>query len=83
MSRPQFIAESSDESFLVASGGTNQLLKLWPDKGVARTLFDTAEAGLKDLGNAVYDSDGNVWVNEIQGCRVHMVSADGEIRVDL
>jgi len=33
-------------------------------------FISTKHIGLKDLGNCVYDEQGNIWVHEIEGCRV-------------
>jgi len=39
--------------------------------------------GVKDIGNCEYDLDGNVWVNEVTGCRVWQFDSKGNKKLVL
>jgi len=41
-------------------------------------FISTKHIGLKDLGNCVYDEQGNIWVHEIEGCQVWKFNLAGE-----
>jgi DNA-binding beta-propeller fold protein YncE len=72
---PHYITTSPDDgATLVSSGGTNKIYKIFPEKKAVR---------LKDIGNCEYDLDGNVWVNEITGCRVWQFDSEGNKKLVL
>ena len=75
---PHYVTELPDGSLLVSSNGTNKIFKVWPDRKSAELFIDTERTGLKDVGNCVYDVRGNIWVHEIEGCRVWRFSLAGE-----
>ena len=75
---PHYIAELPDASLLVSSNGTNEIFKIWPTRKSVELFIDTKRIGLKDIGNCVYDEQGNIWVHEIEGCRVWKFNLSGE-----
>lgn len=75
---PHYLTELPDSSLLVSSGGTNKIYRLWPATQSAELFLDAALIGMKDVGNCVYDGQGHVWVNEIEGCRVWELNLSGE-----
>lgn len=78
LKHPHYISELPDGSLLVSSNGTNEIFKVWPDRKSAELLINTRHIGLKYPGNCVYDEQGNIWVNEIEGCRVWKFNLAGE-----
>lgn len=65
-------------TIVVPSRNTNpQIYKIFPEKKAVKLFIDTGKMGLKDIGNCEYDLDGNVWVNEITGCRVWQFDSEG------
>ena len=76
--RPHYVSELPDSSLVVSSNGTNEIFKVWPDRKSAELFVNTKHIGLKDLGNCVYDEQGNIWVHEIEGCRVWKFNLAGE-----
>ena len=75
---PYYITELPDNSLLVTSNGTNEIFKIWPDRKSVELFIDTGHIGLKDIGNCVWDKQGNIWVNEIEGCRIWKFNLAGE-----
>lgn len=75
---PHYLTELPDVSLLVSSNGTNEIFKIWPERKSAELFIDTGRIGLKDVGNCVYDQQGNIWVHEIEGCRVWKFNLCGE-----
>ncbi|MEW5872285.1 MAG: hypothetical protein AB1894_23685 [Chloroflexota bacterium] len=75
---PHYITELPDGALLVSSNGTNEIFKIWPDRKSVELFIDTGQVGLKDIGNCVYDEQGHIWVNEIEGCRVWKFNLDGQ-----
>ena len=81
LKNPHYITTSPDDgSTVVSSGGTNKIYKIFPEKESVRLFIDTEKMGLKDIGNCEYDLEGNVWVNEITGCRVWQFDSEGNRR---
>ncbi len=84
LKNPHYITTSPDDgATLVSSGGTNKIYKILPKTRTAKLFIDTAEMGLKDIGNCEYDHDGNVWVNEVTGCRVWQFDSKGSKKLVL
>ena len=78
LKNPHYITTSPDDgATLVSSGGTNKIYKIYPEKKSAKLFIDTEKIGLKDIGNCEYDLDGNIWVNEVKGCRVWQFDSEG------
>jgi hypothetical protein len=75
---PHYVSELPDGSLLVSNNGTNEIFKVWPDRKSAELFINTKHLGFKDLGNCVYDEQGNIWVHEIEGCRVWKFNLAGE-----
>jgi len=75
---PHYVTELPEGSLLVSSNGTNEIFKVWPDRKSAELFISTKHIGLKDLGNCVYDEQGNIWVHEIEGCQVWKFNLAGE-----
>jgi hypothetical protein len=78
MKNPHYVTELPDNSLLVSSNGTNKIWKISPRKGLAELFIDTELVGLKDVGNCVYDQQGSIWVNEIEGCRIWRFNLSGK-----
>jgi DNA-binding beta-propeller fold protein YncE len=81
LKNPHYITTSPhDGSTLVSSGGTNKIYKIFAEKKSVKLFIDTERMGLKDIGNCEYDLDGNIWVNEITGCRVWQFDSEGKVK---
>ena len=79
LKNPHYITTAPDDgATLVSSGGTNKIYKIFPEKRIAKLFIDTADMGLKDTGNCEYDHAGNIWVNEITGCRIWQFDSNGK-----
>lgn len=79
LKNPHYITTAPDDgATLVSSGGTNKIYKIFPRKRIVKLFIDTAKIGLKDVGNCEYDHNGDVWVNEITGCRVWQFDSKGK-----
>lgn len=82
---PHYISESPDGSLILSSNGNSKIYKIYPEKGAAELFIDTRKFGIKehDTGNCIYDLDGNIWVNDIRGCKVWQFDADGKLLLTL
>ncbi len=78
VSHPHYISESPDGSLTLTSNGNNRIYKIWPEEKRADLFIDTGKLGFVDVGNCVYDRDGNLWLQEIEGCRVWQLDRDGK-----
>jgi hypothetical protein len=78
---PHYICESPDGSLLLSSNGNSKIFKIYPDRGTAELFIDALEFGIKEYntGNCVYDLEGNIWINDIRGCKVWKFSQDGKL----
>ena len=76
---PHFISESPDGSLTLTSNGNNKIFKIHPEKKAAEVFIDTAKLGFVDAGNCVYDNNDNLWIHEIQGCKVWQFDVSGKL----
>jgi DNA-binding beta-propeller fold protein YncE len=74
---PHYITDTPDGMLLVSSSGNKKIYKINPENMTAVVLIDGNEIGLTDLGNCVFDSEGNIWVNEVQGCKLWKFTPEG------
>jgi DNA-binding beta-propeller fold protein YncE len=78
LKNPHYITTSPDDgATLVSCAGTNKIFKIFPEKQAVKLFIDTGKIGLKDIGNCEYDLEGNIWVNEVTGCRVWQFDSKG------
>ncbi|UCB60144.1 MAG: hypothetical protein JSW72_08550 [Candidatus Bathyarchaeota archaeon] len=81
LKNPHYITTAPDDgATVVSSGGTNKIFKIFPEKRSAKLFIDTGKLGVKDIGNCEYDLDGNLWVNEITGCRIWQFDSEGHTK---
>ncbi len=76
---PHYVSESPDGSLTLSSNGNNRIYKIWPREKRADLFIDTGKLGFVDVGNCVYDRGGNLWLHEIEGCRVWQLDRNGKI----
>jgi hypothetical protein len=78
---PHYICGSPDGSLLLSSNGNSKIYKIYPGKRTTELFIDTADFGIKefDVGNCVYDLKGNIWVNDIRGCKVWLFAGNGRL----
>lgn len=70
---PNYLTGLPDGSLIVVSGGNKIVYKIIMENNKPKdieVLIDCNKIGLKDVGNCEYDIDGNMWINEITGCRI-------------
>ncbi|MBN1330370.1 MAG: hypothetical protein JXA54_12925 [Candidatus Heimdallarchaeota archaeon] len=67
-----------DESLIVSSSGNKMIYKLFPNDDKVELLIDANKFGLIDIGNCVCDKKGNIWINEITGCRIWQFDNNGK-----
>ncbi|MFX1390617.1 MAG: hypothetical protein ACFE9Z_11175 [Promethearchaeota archaeon] len=84
LKNPMYVSKSpKDQALLVSSGGNNQIFRLFPNEKRGELFIDMKEHGLKDIGNCVFDKEGNFWLNEITGCRIWQFDRSGKVKVIL
>lgn len=74
---PHYVTDTPDGKYLITSGGTNRIYLVDPNTQSASILIDGGALGLTDMGNCIFDDKGNLWMNEIQGCKIWQFSPDG------
>ena len=75
---PAMVCRQPDGAILVSCFGNHCFFRIMPEEQSARILIDGDAHGLKDTGYGVVDHRGNIWVNEITGCRIWQFSPDGQ-----
>jgi hypothetical protein len=80
VNHPHYITEAPDGTLALSSNRNSKIYKINPEKGSAELFIDALKLGIKesDAGNCVYDLDGNIWVNDIRGCKVWKFNMNGE-----
>ncbi|HEY9059381.1 MAG TPA: hypothetical protein VIO64_02580 [Pseudobacteroides sp.] len=74
---PVYITDTPEGKILVSSSGNKKIYKLDTSNWEIAVLIDCNEFGLTSVGNCVLDHDGNIWINDIQGCRIWQFTAEG------
>ena len=84
LKKPMYVSKSPiDESLIISSGGNNKIFKVFPDEQKVDLFIDMNEFGVKDIGNCVFDKEGNIWINEITGCRIWQFDSRGQKKIVL
>ncbi len=79
LKKPRYVSKSPvDDALIISSGSNNQVYKLFPDEKKFELLIDLEEHGAKDIGNSVFDHEGNIWINEITGCKIWQFNSEGK-----
>lgn len=74
---PVYITDTLEGKLLVSSSGNKKIYKLDTRNWDIKVLIDCNEFGLTSVGNCVLDHEGNIWINEIQGCKVWQFTSEG------
>jgi hypothetical protein len=77
---PSYVTDTRDGSVLITSSGNKRVYRLIPEEKLASILIDGETWGLKDMGNCESDGQGNLWINEITGCKVWQFDPNGQPR---
>ncbi len=75
---PVYITDTPEGKLLVSSSENKRIYVLDPEKGTAKVLIDGESEEFTDLGNCVLDAEGNIWINEVRGCRLRKFSSEGK-----
>ncbi len=75
---PMYVDSFSDSTLVVSNFTTGRLYRINPDAMRASLFVDGPALGMKDAGNCVVDDQGNVWVNEVEGCRLWQFDGSGQ-----
>ena len=54
------------------------MYRIRPDEQHVELVIDGDRWGMKDMGNGEYDGGGNIWINEITGCKIWQFDARGQ-----
>jgi hypothetical protein len=74
---PHYITDTPDGKLLISSAGNKKIFKLDTDTMTFIELIDGKKFGLIDVGNCVFDKNGTIWINEIQGCKIWQFTPEG------
>ncbi|HVP22358.1 MAG TPA: hypothetical protein VMS77_00435 [Conexivisphaerales archaeon] len=75
---PIYIESLPDGSLIISNFGEARIFRIDPKSLTAAVFFDGTDAGIGHLGNCVADDEGFVWVNEVDGCRIWKLDAEGK-----
>lgn len=64
-------------AIVVSNLGNARLYRVDEEHMRAEVLVEGHAVGMKDMGNAVVDDEGTIWVNEVEGSRLWRFAADG------
>ncbi|MFX0006485.1 MAG: hypothetical protein ACFFAV_07115 [Candidatus Hermodarchaeota archaeon] len=79
LKKPTFVSRSpTDDTLIIASKGNKRIYKLLPDEKKFELFIDMEEVGANDIGNCVFDKEGNVWINEVTGCKIWQFDSHGK-----
>jgi len=78
ISGPHYLAGTSTDTLLVVSAGQKRVYEMSPEGGIPTLLIDGGEHGIETIGNCEMDDAGNLWVNEVTGCRIWRFDRGGQ-----
>lgn len=85
---PHIFAELKDPKYLcgcphttgsVLVSSEDAIFRINPNKNTSEAVITTKKNGIRDIGNCVYDSEGNIWVNEIRGYKIWQFDYNGNL----
>ena len=76
---PMFVDTLRDGTLVVSNFGSARLYRVDPAAMSAEVLVDGHSLGMADMGNVVVDGRGDLWVNEVTGCRVWRLDEHGQV----
>lgn len=76
---PMFVDTLPDGALVVSNFGNARLYRVDPAAMSAELLVDGHSLGMADMGNVVVDGRGDLWVNEVTGCRVWRLGPRGQV----
>jgi hypothetical protein len=76
---PMYVDSLRDGSLLVSNFGNARLYRIDLERMHADLLVDGHALGMADMGNCVVDDDGDIWINEVTGCRVWQFDERGRV----
>lgn len=74
---PMYIDSLPDGSLVVSNFGNSHLYRVDTNSMQATLLINGSDLGMTDMGNCVVDRKGNIWVNEVTGCRIWTFDSAG------
>ena len=80
---PIYVDSLPDGTLVVSNFGNNKLFRVDPDRMESSLLFDGSLRGMKNAGNCVVDGEGNIWLNEVEGCKVWRLDSTGKPTLEL
>ena len=83
LKNPMYVTSSPEDGSVLVSGMNNRIYKIYPETNTAVLFINTQKKGMKDTGNCEHDLDGNLWVNEITGCRLWQFDKNGNKKLVL
>jgi hypothetical protein len=63
--------------------GNKKIYRLFPEENKFEIFIDMEELGAKDIGNCVFDKEGNIWINEITGYKIWQFDSRGKKKIVL
>jgi hypothetical protein len=76
---PMYVDALRDGSLIVSNFGNARLYRIDVERLTAELLVDGRALGMADMGNCVVDDDGDIWVNEVTGCRIWQLDPGGAV----
>ncbi|WP_432663430.1 hypothetical protein R9X47_22965 [Wukongibacter baidiensis] len=74
---PKYLEGAKDESILFSDD--KRIYRFYPKSEKIDVVVDSDKYEIKDIGNCIYDSEENIWINEITGCKVWQFDYDGNM----
>lgn len=76
---PSYVAQVSDDYYILSNTGLNQILGLDLKNGKANVLIDLNKHGVDSPANCIVDREGNIWINSPGKNRLWQFSKEGDL----
>lgn len=75
---PHYICAGHQGEILLTCGKEKRIYQIKPEEGEVSVFIDLSERCCGDIGNCEVDCMGNIWINEITGCRICQFNQNGK-----
>lgn len=74
---PHYITDQKDASILISE--QNAIHRINPLSKTVTKLIDCRKSGIESAGNCIVDFDGDIWINDVTGCKVFRFDKEGNL----
>ncbi len=80
LKEPKFLCGCPYTPVSILVSSDNAVYRINLKNKTSEAIITSEKHNIKDIGNCVYDKLGNIWVNEIRGCKIWQFDYNGSLK---